>query len=215
MVGPFLIRRFAAAFSIHMQESSGLMVTESLRTLLTLRNQLWPMDSFNSELTGEWIFPRQIERRPIMDELLQKALERRTQLRAELEAVERFIQSYEHIRESKHRMVHPDLFAPRSSSSPSARKRGRAKEIAATIDAAEEMILEVGRPLTRSQLLQMLEDAGHKIEGSDKSKVLGTNLWRSKRFHNLKGAGYWPLSKPIPEDYRDLDRRASMLIEED
>lgn len=144
-----------------------------------------------------------------MDELLQKALDRRLQLRKELEAVERFIQSYTPIKEQKPDAAQSDLFLR-----PVARRRGRAKQIEAAMDAAETAILEAGRPLTRSELLQTLDAAGHKIEGGDRSKVLGTNLWRSKRFHNLKGAGYWPLGHPIPEDYADLAKRQSMLLKD-
>lgn len=142
-----------------------------------------------------------------MDELLQKALERRAQLRKELEAVDRLIQTYSAIKDQRPKVGHPDLF-----DAPVARRRGRAKEIEAAMDAAEKMILDAGRPLTRSALLRMLDDAGHRVEGADRSKVLGTNLWRSKRFHNLKGAGYWPISRPIPAEFADLTRRQSMLL---
>lgn len=82
------------------------------------------------------------------------------------------------------------------------------------MDDAEKLILEAGIPLTRSVLLKALEELGHDIEGADKSKVLGTNLWRSKRFHNLKGAGYWPISSPIPHSFEHLAKRESMLLED-
>jgi hypothetical protein len=148
-----------------------------------------------------------------MDELLQRALERREQLRNELAAVERFIQSYAPLKERAAVVQHADLFSnlpPKSG-----RRRGRAKEIASAMDAAEAMILEAGRPLTRSTLLRKLEEAGHEIEGGDKSKVLGTNLWRSKRFYNLAGAGYWPRSVPLPREFHAKERRPSMLLDQE
>jgi len=46
--------------------------------------------------------------------------------------------------------------------------------------------------MTRSELLRRLEHAGFVIEGRDKSKVLGTNIWRSKKFDTVEGQGYWP-----------------------
>lgn len=145
-----------------------------------------------------------------MDELLQKALDRRTQLRAELAALDEFIRSYSEVQERRRPVPQQsDLFAPPRKQSFRAR---RAKENTAAIDAAEKLILEEGRPLSRTELLQRLEKAGHKIEGSDKSKVLGTTLWRAKRFYNLKGAGYWPISVPVPEEYRHLQTRESMLL---
>lgn len=144
-----------------------------------------------------------------MDELLQKALERRGALRKELEALEKFIQGYQQVLERRAPSVSNDLF----SFTTTKRRRGRAAAIAAVMDDAEKLILAARRPLSRSVLLRELERAGHTIEGGDKSKVLGTNLWRSKRFHNLKGAGYWPISEPIPEEYARLAPRPSALLD--
>ncbi|MDF2603034.1 hypothetical protein [Sphingomonas sp.] len=142
-----------------------------------------------------------------MDELLQKARERRDQLRRELEAVEKFIHEYTtNVAPARHdgaRVQHADLFYDA--------KEGRAERVAAMMDDAERMILQEGRPLTRFQLLGRLLEAGHHIVGSDRSKVLGTNLWRSRRFHNIQGAGYWPKSKPIPAPYDTMPLRETSL----
>lgn len=67
--------------------------------------------------------------------------------------------------------------------------------------------------MSRTDLLKALTALGHEIEGADKSKVLGTNIWRSKQFYNLKGAGYWPISAPIPDGFRHLQTRESMLLD--
>lgn len=145
-----------------------------------------------------------------MDELLQQALERRKQLRAELEALDTFILSYSTAAERRSNPPkQADLFIQTKQTNFKAR---RAAENAAAMETAEKLILAAGRPLSRTELLESLERHGHKIEGSDKSKVLGTNIWRSKRFHNLKGVGYWPISEPIPEKYAKLPKRESMLL---
>lgn len=90
----------------------------------------------------------------------------------------------------------------------------KAKRLAldAMINKAEALILDAGRPLSRTELLLQLQEHGFEIDGADKSKVLGTNLWRSKRFHNLKGVGYWPVSHPAPLGYADCETRPSMLL---
>ena len=150
-----------------------------------------------------------------MDELLQRALVRRDQLRRELAALDVFIQSYSPLTERTVARTsgNADLFdrLPQKNDL----KAARAARVKAAMDAAERMIIEAGRPLSRSVLLRKLEAAGHPVEGGDQSKVLGTNLWRSKRFYNLAGAGYWPRSVPIPTEFRARSRRPSMLIDDD
>lgn len=148
----------------------------------------------------------------IVDELLQKAIDRRNKLRIELETLDHFIRNYADIRESQERFARQqELFPLRTRQSYRAR---RADENAAAMDAAERFIIDEWRPLSRSELLKRLEEAGHRIEGGDKSKVLGTNLWRSKRFYNLKGAGYWPISRPVPDEFKHLQPRESLLLDE-
>lgn len=146
-----------------------------------------------------------------MDDLLQKAIERRDFLRRELAAVETFIHSYSTLLNAG---SETPLFEQQELwfTPPSSRSRAdRAEAVAAMMDDAEKFILDAGRPLTRGQLLAKLEEAGHLIEGGDKSKVLGTNLWRSRRFHNIRGVGYWPKKTPIPEQFRHFVIRDTML----
>ncbi|MEG3176820.1 hypothetical protein U1872_11320 [Sphingomonas sp. RB3P16] len=135
-----------------------------------------------------------------MDELLQKAKERREQLRRELEAIDKFIHDYTvnvaPERRSPDYDPHDDLFNDSKG-----RRVARAQAVNAMMDEAERYIIRAGRPMTRFQLLDYLVSAGHHIEGGDPSKVLGTNIWRSRRFHNIEGVGYWPKSAPIPAPY--------------
>lgn len=146
-----------------------------------------------------------------MDALLEQALQRREQLRAELEAIDRFIHSYSAVREGRRMEVsNADLFRavePRTVTG----RAARSAAVNAAMKDAVGIILEAGRPLSRSEVLRRLEERGHVLEGGDKSKVLGTNLWRSGLFLNLKGAGYWPKSTPLPNQYADLSPRDSLF----
>lgn len=99
-----------------------------------------------------------------------------------------------------------DLF-----SAPVMNRAERSKYVSEMMDAVEEIIVAAGMPLTRSDLLQALQSRDFHIEGGEKSKVLGTNIWRSKRFYNLKGVGYWPKRHPLPDGLQHHELRASML----
>lgn len=66
------------------------------------------------------------------------------------------------------------------------------REVLAVLVAAE-------RPLKRGALLSALSKRGVKVGGTDKSKVLGTILWRAKdQFVSLSGWGYWIKDRPYP-----------------
>jgi len=139
-----------------------------------------------------------------MDELLRQAIERRELLRRELAALDRFIADYAPV------VAPPPPSLDRSKDLFSFERKKRADHAAdlrAMMDEAERLILKEGRPLSRSELLKRLQERGHRVIGGDKSKVLGTNLWRSGRFHSLKGFGYWPKVSPIPQAYKDAERR--------
>ena len=139
-----------------------------------------------------------------MEDLLQQALDRRQQLRDELEAVERFIMQLQSIQTRQ--APSPPERAQFQLWKPSPSRAEQVAAVRAMLDRAEEMILEEGRPLTRSELRRRLEAEGHALFGGDKNKVLGTNIWRSGRFWNIKGEGYWPRSQPIPHAYEGVPR---------
>jgi hypothetical protein len=143
-----------------------------------------------------------------MDDLLQKAYQRRDELRAALTAVENFIKSYSSVASGAD---HPDLFGAAGKEAQTQSRADQREAVRAAIEAAEKFILDEGRPLTRGDLVRRLESAGHVLDGADKNKVLGTNLWRSGKFLNLKGAGYWPKISPVPQAYVRLPRRETMI----
>src|SRR5438067_7182180 len=62
---------------------------------------------------------------------------------------------------------------------------------------AAKAMNEIGRPMTRTQILDWLERNGTPLQGTDASKNAGTKLWRAKeKFINLRGSGYWFRDRP-------------------
>lgn len=145
-----------------------------------------------------------------MDELLRLAYERRERLRRELALVENLITEHERLESSTRRMA-SDNYQLELVPPSSPKRRRAAVDNSALFDAAERLILAEGKPLSRSQLMTRLERDGFEFPGTDKAKVFGTNLWRSRRFISLKGLGYWPEAHPLPAVYRDIEQRSSML----
>jgi len=66
-----------------------------------------------------------------------------------------------------------------------------------------ELLIEIGRPMTRRELLKELEKRSVPIIGKDRAKVVGTMIWRAKEpdgtpsFINTE-QGYWPSDIPLP-----------------
>lgn len=96
------------------------------------------------------------------------------------------------------RLPHPESFA-----SP-----------AEVIREALILLSEHGRPLKRGQLLKELSAHGVNIKGLDKSKVLGTTLWRAKeKIVSIDGWGYWIKDRPCPlAGYRPQDADIADLL---
>jgi hypothetical protein len=128
-------------------------------------------------------------------ELLAKLLKRREELRIESEALDNLIRTYSslsHLKIAEPEAPQLDLWKARNSS------KARSAYVAEMLEEARRIIIAEGRPMTRSELLRRLEQAGFIIEGRDKSKVLGTNIWRSKKFETVEGQGYWPIDIARP-----------------
>lgn len=132
-------------------------------------------------------------------ELLAKALKRREELRVESKALDALIEAYrklQQIRQEEGGEVDQlDLWQARS------RRALQSAQVASMLDVARRIILDEERPMRRGELVSRLEARGFTIEGADKNKVLGTNLWRSNRFRNLPRLGYWPADVPLPVRY--------------
>lgn len=127
-------------------------------------------------------------------ELLAKALKRQNELRLEFEALQSLISHYQR---------HLSGRAAAAEEQPSLDLRtntvkARSVYVSRLMDEARRLIMEARRPLKRGELVRLLERDGLPVEGTDKAKVLGTNLWRSGQFEQIEGEGYWPKDVPRP-----------------
>ena len=123
-----------------------------------------------------------------------KALKRKEELRLESNALENLINAYSGLMHLAADPVPPQLNLWQAQRS----RRARTAYVGELMGEIKRMIVAEGRPLTRSELLRRLEAQGQVIEGGDKAKVLGTNIWRSREFTHVEGRGYWPKDLALP-----------------
>lgn len=92
--------------------------------------------------------------------------------------------------------VHASLMGENAGESESSSDEASAGEGTASpaqiIDSSRVLMREMGHPLSRSKLVRLLTEKGLKLPGEDKAKNVGTVIWRSKKFDNIAGLGYWP-----------------------
>jgi hypothetical protein len=136
-----------------------------------------------------------------MDDTLSKALKKKEFLQSELRRVDDFIALYHQLFDTGE----PDQPVENGDSesaqvTPTApKKRGRPSEI---VNAAQEVIREANRPLSRGELVDRLEARGIGIASADKPRYVGTILWRNqKTFTNIEGEGYWIRGMPLPGSF--------------
>lgn len=127
-------------------------------------------------------------------ELLANLLKRREELRLESEALEKLIQTYQTLMmlDKEAEVKQLDLWKARGS------RAVRSAYVSELMDKVRLIVVGEGRPLSRGELVRRLESEGYLIDGNDKAKVLGTNIWRSKQFQHFEGQGYWPKDVPLP-----------------
>lgn len=89
----------------------------------------------------------------------------------------------------------------RSSQRKSRRASGiRPSEIA---EHMERIIREVGRPMTRGDIVDAFERRDIRIPYEDKARYIGTIAWRHKGvFENIEGRGYWLRGEALPDQSR-------------
>ena len=136
---------------------------------------------------------------PTARDILDKALKRKEELRIESEALDHLIATYRSIlgvtTNSREGLdLQPDLYR---GMSPRAVHSARVAEM---VDAARRMMIAERRPMKRGELVKKLEAQGFSVEGADKNKVFGTNLWRSGKFIAVKSRGYWPRDVELPSE---------------
>lgn len=150
-----------------------------------------------------------------MSDIIEKARARRGELMLEVGRIDELL--------ARHRSLAAEMAAILSGpdATPRARKRATSQETDgrkrgpnggrpdAIVAFAKAAIIEAGRPLTRSDLIPLIEAQGELVGGTDKARNLGTILWRSKRF-NSTGEGYWPQDVERPSASSDGSPFASL-----
>lgn len=143
-----------------------------------------------------------------MPNAIDNARKRLAALRNQVSELERFVQMYEELKEGTD-ADKSDTYAGRLSGTlignkpvdnftrERRRKRGRPAEIVAIIQG---IIREAGRPLTRGEIVEALEQRDVHIPAEDKQRYIGTIAWRHKSvFGNVGGLGYWLTGEPLPK----------------
>ena len=125
----------------------------------------------------------------------QALIEERDRLKKALEMVSEAIEKYERIASLKQELATLMTSGPL----PADRKRRRNPLSPSRLAAvAREIILEAGRPLTRSEIVAAMEARGIELVGADRVKNVGTILWRHRdEFENIPERGYWPKGVPL------------------
>jgi hypothetical protein len=141
---------------------------------------------------------------------IKKIMEKRELLRQELEKIDNFLDLYRELTGTEAVRSEPSA-ATDSAEPPKSHGRKRTPGTAKPSDVgpmARRILLDNGKPMTRSELLKALEERDVVLAGEDKAKYLGTILWRMKEaFINLEGFGYWPKDKPFePANYFPIER---------
>jgi reverse gyrase len=129
-------------------------------------------------------------------EIIANLLKRRDELRMESEALDNMIQTYQKLMMLEKAPDANQLHLWSRENSRNA-KSAYVSEMMAEI---RRIIVGETRPMTRSELVRRLEAEGYVIDGRDKAKVLGTNIWRSQQFMHVEGQGYWPGDIPLPRN---------------
>lgn len=156
---------------------------------------------------------------------IKKIMEKRELLRQELQKIDNFLDLYHELIGGTE-MVHNDPSAPtsRPSGEPKSHGRKRSRGTVKPSDLgpmARRILLEHGRPMTRSELLKALEERDVVLAGEDKARYLGTIMWRMKEvFVNLDGYGYWPRDvecaeakyNPIADKIREVGKRGMEFL---
>lgn len=152
-----------------------------------------------------------------MDDVAQKARARIEALKAEINELERFLVVLERITApegeamavgdkfelsrdlfSKGNITHQKPVDNSVSRQRRIRNKMRPNHVA---DLMQRIIREVGRPMTRGELVEAFERRDVQIPFADKGRYIGTIAWRHKgMFRNIEGRGYWLPEISLPEE---------------
>ena len=135
-------------------------------------------------------------------ELLANSLKRNEELQKESETIDRLIELCRQMIRDEENVNPPAQLGLWDTGHQ--QRRLKATQIQEMMAEVRRLILAERRPLKRGELVKRLEDRGFEIVGADKSKVLGTNVWRSKQFVQIDGQGYWPADIELPSEFDQL-----------
>lgn len=130
-------------------------------------------------------------------DLIQMAMRRRAALADEIARLDAFIRTADELEQGGGIEDMPAELRQELATIPAGPARP-----AGVVEAAEDALRAVGRPLTRGELFERLRSSGVRIDGTDPVKNMGTMLWRSGRFDNA-GRRYWLSGEPRPGDRAD------------
>jgi hypothetical protein len=127
-------------------------------------------------------------------DIIAKLLKRRDELRLESEALDNMIQTYQKLMMLEKVPDSDQLHLWRGENS----RAAKSAYVSEILSEVRRIIVGESRPMSRGELVRRLEAEGYMLDGRDKSKVLGTNIWRSEQFMHVQGHGYWPSDIPLP-----------------
>lgn len=134
------------------------------------------------------------------------ALKRKQKLEIELKEIEDFLRLYDRFAGTKEEQGGTKETPEQASESvtePATREKIRSAPRSVIKRNARKILIENQVPMTRGALLEALTQRGIAIGGADRSKLLGTVMWRMRdEFINIPGYGYWPKNMTCPKiDY--------------
>lgn len=144
---------------------------------------------------------------------LENAKKRLAALRAEIADVERFVAMYATFSEGTEEghaesplgtniPNSEETFAQKNPSVNSGEKWRRVGRKSATpgelVEVIRRVIREVGRPMTRGEIVDALLRRDVEFSAQDHARYIGTIMWRHKSvFLNVEGRGYWLRGEPL------------------
>lgn len=160
------------------------------------------------------------------DEIIRRLLKRREAALRELERVDELIKLYQEVKkgEEEEDDAATDINRLLRSLAEQGVRLDQRREVLRHMPAhtvrpkdvgpiARRLMLDNGRPMTRTELLEALKQNGVQLAGSDEARYLGTIMWRLRdEFINIEGRGYWPRDIPceavgyVPGDDEENER---------
>lgn len=118
----------------------------------------------------------------------QNAMKKRAELRQQLDEIEQFLKLCE------------KFAGPQPGEKPVAAASDERRASVSGMDLVphiRRLILDVGRPQSRGDVVKALLERGIHVGGQEPATNIGTVMWRAKEaFINLKPLGYWPRDVP-------------------